>query len=94
MKTLIYLIIGASLLFAVSCDKKNQCNKCTVITTNSVSGESTKTYYQSNNSDCEMSLEEYKADIDLTEDLKDVQAEIMDFLGNTTQTHVTNCSKE
>jgi hypothetical protein len=94
MKTLIHLIIGASLLFVVACDKNNQCNKCTVITTNSVSGESTNTYYQSNNSDCEMSLEEYKADIDLTEDLKDIQAEIMDFLGNTTQTHVTNCSKE
>jgi hypothetical protein len=76
------------------CAKKNQCNTCTVVTTNSVSGESTKIYNQSDDGDCEMSLEEYKADIDVTEDLKDLNTELQDFSGNTTQTHITTCTKE
>lgn len=83
-----------STLLLAACAKKNQCNTCTVVTTNSVSGESTKIYNQSDDGDCEMSLEEYEADVNLTEDLKDYNAEITDFLGNTTQTHVTTCTKE
>lgn len=92
--TLLGLAFTLATAILTGCAKKNQCNTCTVVTTNSVSGESTKIYNQSDDGDCEMSLEEYEADVNLTEDLKDYNAEITDFLGNTTQTHVTTCTKE
>ena len=94
MKIAIYLIIGASLLLAVGCAKKNQCNTCTVTTTNSVSGESTKSYTESDNGDCEMTQQEYRDQIDLEADLRDLNAQLQDFSGNTTQIHTLSCSSD
>ena len=94
MKIIVYLIIAVSLLLSVGCTKKNQCNTCTVITTHSVNGESTKSYSESDNGDCEMSAQEYRDQIDLEATMRDDLAEIQDFLGNTTQTHTLSCTSD
>lgn len=86
------LILSMITIALSSCDKSNQCNTCTVVTTNSVSGESTKTYTESD--DCEMSAEEYRNDIDAEADLRDFNVELQDFSGNTTQTHILSCSSD
>ena len=92
IKVLIYLAIAVSLLFAIGCAKKDQCNTCTVITTNSNSGQSTKTHKESDSGDCSMAFDEYENYIDLEASLADYNAELLDFSGNTTQTHTINCT--
>ncbi len=92
MKKLLLITILTVALSA--CNKSNQCNTCTVITTNSVSGESTKVYTESDSGDCEMSLDEYKGEIDVEADLRDINAELQDFFGSTTQTHTISCTQD
>ena len=78
MKKLLMLCIGL-LLFA-GCDNEDEevqpevCSICTVVSYNSIYGESSKTYYQSSEINCDMTQEQYKQDVDANASADDLLA--------------------
>jgi amino acid permease len=97
MKKLLLLSI-VMLLFA-SCEKEenqSDCSVCTVITSNSSTGESTDTYGQDENGDCNDTQDEFKEQMDVRHDALDLMV-LTGNLGtglNTTQTHTITCQYE
>jgi uncharacterized protein YcfL len=75
MKKLLILSIG--LLLLAGCDKENEsnCSVCTVITSNSSTGESTTTYVQSDLGDCDETQEEFKEEMNTRADTEDLLAQ-------------------
>lgn len=97
MKKVTILVIGL-LLFA-GCDKdenKTDCSVCTVVTSNSSTGESTTTYTQSELGDCEESQSEFKEEMDAREDTNDALVLANNVMQgtSTTQTHTITCVYE
>jgi hypothetical protein len=85
MKKLLILSIG--LLLLASCEK--DCGTCTVIRTHSQNGETTETHDQSDDGDCDITLDEYKVGIDGLADAQDIYEEITGV--GVTVTHTINC---
>jgi amino acid permease len=94
MKKLLLLSI-VMLLFA-SCEKEenqSNCSVCTVMTSNSLDGESTDIYEQSEVGDCDETQDEFKEQMNVRHDALDLMV-LTGNLGtglNTTQTHTITC---
>lgn len=71
------LLLSVAMLLLASCDKEDastNCSVCTVITSNSATGEKTTIYSQSELGDCNDTQEEFKEEMNTREDANDLMA--------------------
>jgi hypothetical protein len=93
MKKLLILSIG--LLLLAACDKEpvTECSVCTVITSNSSTGTTTTIHNESDEENCDYTLEEFESMIDSYEEFEDIDAELSGIMTgeDITATHTINC---
>ena len=86
------------MLLLASCDKEetsSNCSVCTVITSNSSTGESSEIFYQSDLG-CDLSQDEYMEELELDATLDDINTQSTALMfGNTIEvSHTITCVYE